>query len=218
MFEVRDRGRKQLDFGIQPAQRKVIGRKLGVQSEVYVRSLGRIGLRVGSRLLHRAPHAAPEIRLPTGLPRNRQVGVSSGAVFIPIRRIQRILYALGCHARRKRGIQVGARRTHLVSRRKVSLERLLELHIVGGDALFQLVELRVLVNLPPFALQHAVGGIGRLPCAAGWIRRRRHRRRARLLIYRRRVVAGAIVVRTHRLAAGSEAGSKRAREQVAPAS
>jgi len=39
MFEVRDRGRKQLDFGIQAPQRKVIRRKLGVQSEVYVRSL-----------------------------------------------------------------------------------------------------------------------------------------------------------------------------------
>ena len=57
--------------------------------------------------------------------------------------------------------------------------------VIGRDPLFKLIELRVLINLPPLAAQHPIRGRRRLPASALGIRRRHnHRRRTRLLVRR----------------------------------
>jgi hypothetical protein len=70
------------------------------------------------------------------------------------------------------GIERGAGRGDLIARGEIGLQRLAQALVVGGDALFKLVELRVLVDLPPLAAQQAVGGRGGLPCASGGSGRR----------------------------------------------
>src|SRR5208282_5311891 len=98
----------------------------------------------------------------------------------------------------ERGKEAGAGRGDLVARGKISLQRLAEALVVGRDVLFELVELRVLVDLPPFAANHAVGGRGRLPTAAGGGRWGYDDRGGTgFLVGRGRRVAWAIVVGAH---------------------
>src|ERR1019366_6948879 len=86
-------------------------------------------------------------------------------------------------------------RGYLVARGQVGFKRLAQTLVVRGDALFQLVELRVLIDLPPFAAQHSVGGRGRLPAATvGRVGRRDDNHgSSSLLVGWRRFVAGTIV-------------------------
>ena len=107
------------------------------------------------------------------------------------------------------------RRADLIARGKIPLHCLAQGLVIGGDALFQLVELRVLVNLPPLAAKHSVGGRGRLPTASGrGGRRRGHGGCAGFLVGRGRLVAGTSVVGTDGLAAGEKGEGKKTEESV----
>src|SRR5208283_1125514 len=118
-----------------------------------------------------------------------------------------ILFALWRNACRDLREEVGAGHGHLIARGKVGFEGLLELHIVGGDALFEPVEFGVLVDLPPFAGKHAVGGVGRLPVAAGRVGRRDDVGCARFLVGGGRAVGGPVVVGAGGLAGGKKQGA-----------
>src|SRR5215472_3939372 len=81
--------------------------------------------------------------------------------------------------------QGGADDGHLVAGGEVVFRSLLERLVVGGDALFKVVELGVAEDLPPFAAQHSVGGIGGVPRASGGIGWRYDRGGAGFLVGRR---------------------------------
>src|SRR5258707_5186947 len=72
-------------------------------------------------------------------------------------------------ADRQRGREGGAGLANLFAGGQVGFEGLVEALVDGGDALFELVELGVAVDFPPFAAEHAVGGGGGLPTSSiGW--------------------------------------------------
>src|SRR5580658_3383441 len=102
----------------------------------------------------------------------------------------------------ERGVEIGARDLYLLLRGEVSLVGLPQALVVGGDALLKLIELRVVINLPPFSLEHSIGRRCRLPAAAVGIRwRNQHRGRTGFLVDRWRGVGGSAVIGADRLAA-----------------
>jgi hypothetical protein len=169
LLEIGDRIGEQPDLGVEAAQSEIVGSHLGVQSQIHAGEIGGAGLCVGARLLHGAADAAPEIRLPARLrTQNKVVGVggAGGAGLVEERLVGgNFLRRIG-NAAVHGGKEIGARHGDLLARGLVGFQGLPQLHISGGDALFELIELRILVDLPPVALEHAVGGIGRLPSAS----------------------------------------------------
>src|ERR1019366_193933 len=117
--------------------------------------------------------------------------------------IGRDLVAAGGEVAGERGKEVGARRAYLVTRGQICFQCLAQALIVAGYAIFEAVELRVLVDLPPLVAQHAVRGRGGLPAATGWIGRRSDDRGgAGFLIDCGGLIGGAVVVGAYGLAAG----------------
>ena len=64
-----------LDLGVESPQLQVVGGHLGVKAQVDVGLIGGAGLGIRAGGLDRAAHAAPEVRLPTGLAAERKVVV-----------------------------------------------------------------------------------------------------------------------------------------------
>ena len=180
-----------------------------MKAQVNVRLVGGAGLGVRAGGLDGAADAAPEIRLPTGLAAQQKIVVVGGFGGGIVGSVGRNSLALGGNSGRKRGKKAGVGHRYLVARGKVGFQSLAEGLVVGlplwTDAIFELVELRVLVNLPPFAADHAVRGAGGPPTASGGIGRgNEDRRSAGFLVGCRGLEAGAAVVGADGLAAGEQ--------------
>ncbi len=119
-----------------------------------------------------AADAAPEIGFPTGLAAYCEVVVSGGFAYRVGRPVLGNIFTLDSWTSGELGEEGGASRGYLIAGGQIGLYGLAQALVVGGDVLFELVELRVLVDLPPFTAQHAVGGGSRLPTASdgggGW--------------------------------------------------
>ena len=205
VFEIGDGSVEQRDLGVETAQLEVVGGHLGMEAEVYVCLVSGAGLGVGAGGFDGAADASPEVRLPTRLAAQRKVAVCRGFTRRIRGTIGRNLFALGANSGRECGVESGPGCADLVARDKISFQGLAQGGVLDGDALFQLVELRVLIDLPPFAAKHSVRGRSRLPTSSGrWGRRLNDRGRASLLIGRGSIVAGAAVVGTDRLATGEQ--------------
>ena len=174
-----------------------------MKAEVDVGLVGGAGLGVGAGSLDGAADAAPEVRLPTGLAGERQV-VVGGEFAVIGGAVLRDIVARNGRSGRERRVESGAGHGDLVAGGEVVFQRLAEGLVVGFDALFELVELRVVVDLPPLAAQQAVGGIGGLPCATGGGGRGNDRGCAGLFVGCRSLVAGAVVIRADGLAGGEK--------------
>ena len=182
-----------------------VGGHLGMKAQVHRGHVGGAGLGVGAGGFHCAADAAPEVRFPTGLTCEHEIAISSGFSRRVGGTVCGDVVALCGHSGREGGEKAGAGRADLVSCGKIPFHRLAQGLVVGGDVLFQLIELRVLVDLPPLAAQHAVRGRGWLPtapCGSGW--RRDYRSCAGFLVGGRRFVAGTVVVGTDGLATGEK--------------
>ena len=157
-----------LIWASRPRSWKYVDGHLGMKAQVDVRHVGGAGLGAGAGGLDGAADAAPEVGLPTGLAAKNEVVVIGGLA--GERKRARSAETLLRAAERpggERGKEGGAGHGDLVAGGEIGFQRLAQGLVVGGDALFELVELRVLVDLPPFAAQHAVGGVGGLPSAPG---------------------------------------------------
>jgi hypothetical protein len=85
------------------------------------------------------------------------------------------------------------------------LQRAFEALVISGDALFKGIELGILIDLPPFSLEHSVRGVGGVPaaaCGVGW--RDDDSGCAGFLVDVRGGVGGARVVWADGFAAGDE--------------
>ncbi len=203
IFEVGDSGLEQLDIGIEAAELEVVGGHVGLEGQVDVGHVGGAGLGVFASGLDSAANATPEVGLPTGLALKEQIVVIRRCVVCGERPVGRVFVMRDGRTGRKRGKQRGTGDLDLVARGQISLQRLAQALVIGGNALFKLVELRVVVDFPPLALDHAVGGVGRGPATVRGIGRWDHDRGgARLFVGGRRGIGGTLVIRADGLATG----------------
>ena len=188
---------------------EVIGGKLGVKAESDVGLIGGAGLSVGAGGLDGAADAAPEIRLPTGLGGKHEIVIGGGFAGCVGGAVLRDMFARDGGSGRERGEERGARRCDLIAGSEIALQRLTERGVIDGDALFKLVELGIVVDLPPVAAEEAVRRIGGLPCAAiGSGRWKDYRRCAGFLVGGRGLVGGTAVVGAGGLAGGENEGKE----------
>ena len=160
-----DGGIEKLFLSVEAAQLEIIGSELGMKAQIDVGEIGGGGLRFGAAGFDGAAHAAPEVGFVGNVNGDSEVVV----VLAFGRRIER---AAG-FARGACGDADGLSRTVGKQIRAGDAEsgaRLGELFLRGfqglvGDVnlLFERIELRILINLPPLAFGDGVAGLRRFP-------------------------------------------------------
>ena len=190
---------------VEASELEVILGHFGFEGQLHIRHIGVAGLRVCS--LDGAADLTPEIGLPAGLPFELEVVVIAdrgSSIADDERAMRRDFLMADRRTGRERWRKSRARLANLFAGGEIRLIGLVKALVDCGDAFLELVELGIVVNLPPFSLEHAVGRRCRLPAAAGGWRRRGNGdvRCASFLVDGRSGVGGALVVGAHGLAAG----------------
>ena len=154
---------------VEAAELEVVLGHFGMQAEVGVGHVGGAGLGGCACAFDGAADAAPEVGLPSSLALEGEVvvagdvspGTKSG-------RLAETCCAVKPGPGGERGIKAARAICDLVARGEVGFEAPAETLVHGGDALFELVELGIVVDLPPLALiMPSEGEAGCQPPPAG---------------------------------------------------
>ena len=164
---VGDGGLEQVALGVEAAEFEVVLSQLGVEGEVEGGEVGGAGLGGFTGGLDGAADAAPEVGLPGGLAFKLEVAVGVGLAGRVGGPVDGDGVAGDGGAGGEGGKEAGAGDADLVVGGEIGFEGGAEVLVAGGDEVFKAVELGVLVDLPPFSAEEAVGGGGGLPGAGG---------------------------------------------------
>ena len=190
---------KQALFFHRAAQLEVIGREFGLHREDRALQVGGTRLHFGGATFDRARYAAPQVRLPGNLRFDQVVGHRHARARLVqnIRRRPRLVErGIRRHGRKIRRSRLRDGRARAAKTRRCGGHGLVR----GGDLLFERVQLRIAVDLPPRRARLRIGGLRGLPV----LRRCRLRARIDRLVRRWHVDVGTHIVRADR-AAGKRA-------------
>lgn len=155
--------------GVEAAEFEVVKRELSVENEVEVSEVGGTSLSALVCGFDIAADATPEVGLPAGSAFELEVAVLGGVSRLHERPVAGNTITAGSRRDGERGIEIGARDADLVACGEIGFKGGAEVLVLRHDLFFEGVELWVLVDLPPFAAKHAVGGRCGFPCASGWV-------------------------------------------------
>jgi len=182
------------------AKLEVIDGEVGLHGEARVFEIGSTDLRGGGLGTHLVADAAPEVGNPGGVCREVVVDSSPAADFPGTRcaGIQRKLPRSGNAWRYAHGGEVRSPRlAHQSAGSEEAGLRRLNVLVRNIDLLLQGIQLGVIEDLPPLALEHGIVRVGGLPCRRGSTGRSLHCRRGALFVSRRHIDCRLVVLGSH---------------------